>query len=369
MTLIDTLRPEHRRLLRRLRKRIANRENMRRYRNDINYMQLCPGVDLPLEAGTCGRLIWPESTRCTACRKRRTGSSHTRSTPSRSPCPRCSTAPRPTTSSTTTARTTTSARPSPCSTSCPRSAILACAGSARRGDLQRGQRRRHRGGAPSSVLSCLRSRSAGPRHPRGPVARIRSRAVADRHSVRPVRRIEQAGRGARTPAEKLWAATHIFLSARSGAAVLEAPTTRHVRLPGGSRAIRCRRKSVRGREQKPPRGRLIGHPAQRSTPLGTGPPHRSRIRASPGLPLTTPTRSIDPAIRSKTTPAAGAIHDDTCDHLPAVTSPPSSRPSTSSPTSAIPVFVGDELSRTPARTCPVARHRARRPRRGIPTSR
>ena len=71
MTLIDTLRPEHRRLLRQLRKRIANRENMRRYRNDINYMQLCPGVDLPLEAGTCGRLIWPESTRCTACRKRR----------------------------------------------------------------------------------------------------------------------------------------------------------------------------------------------------------------------------------------------------------------------------------------------------------
>ena len=71
MSLIDTLRPEHRRLLRRLRKRIANRENMRRYRSDINYMQLCPGVDLPLEAGTCGRLISPESTRCTACRKRR----------------------------------------------------------------------------------------------------------------------------------------------------------------------------------------------------------------------------------------------------------------------------------------------------------
>ncbi len=71
MTLIDTLRPEHRRLLRRLRKRIANRENMRRYRHDINYMQLCSGVDLPLEAGTCGRLIWPESTRCAACRKRR----------------------------------------------------------------------------------------------------------------------------------------------------------------------------------------------------------------------------------------------------------------------------------------------------------
>ena len=71
MPLIDLLRPDQRAALRRLRKRIANRENMRRYRNDINYMQLCPGVDLPLEAGTCGRLIWPESTRCTACRKRR----------------------------------------------------------------------------------------------------------------------------------------------------------------------------------------------------------------------------------------------------------------------------------------------------------
>ena len=71
MPLIDLLRPDQRAALRRLRKRIANRENMRRYRNDINYMQLCPGVDLPLEAGTCGRLIWPESRRCTACRKRR----------------------------------------------------------------------------------------------------------------------------------------------------------------------------------------------------------------------------------------------------------------------------------------------------------
>ena len=71
MPLIDLLRPDQRAALRRLRKRIANRENMRRYRGDINYMQLCPGVDLPLEAGTCGRLIWPESSRCTACRKRR----------------------------------------------------------------------------------------------------------------------------------------------------------------------------------------------------------------------------------------------------------------------------------------------------------
>ena len=69
-------------------------------------------------------------------------------------------------------------------------------------------------------------------------------------------------------------------------AVLEPPTTRHVRLPADSRAIRGRRKSVRGREQKPPRQRLIGHPALRSTPLGTGPPHRSRIRhLCPGVDL------------------------------------------------------------------------------------
>ena len=71
MPLMDLLRPDQRAALRRLRKRIANRENMRRYRRDLNYLQLCPGVDLPLEAGTCGRLIWPESTRCAACRKRR----------------------------------------------------------------------------------------------------------------------------------------------------------------------------------------------------------------------------------------------------------------------------------------------------------
>ena len=71
MPLIDLLRPDQRAALRRLRKRIANRENMRRYRSDINYLHLCPGVDLPLEAGTCGRLIWPESSRCTACHKRR----------------------------------------------------------------------------------------------------------------------------------------------------------------------------------------------------------------------------------------------------------------------------------------------------------
>ena len=71
MPLIDLLRPDQRAALRRLRKKIANRENMRRYRAENRDKMLCAGVDLPLEAGTCGRLIWPESSRCTACRKRR----------------------------------------------------------------------------------------------------------------------------------------------------------------------------------------------------------------------------------------------------------------------------------------------------------
>ena len=71
MPLIDLLRPDQRAALRRLRKKIANRENMRRYRAENRDKMLCAGVDLPLEAGTCGRLVWPESERCIACRKRR----------------------------------------------------------------------------------------------------------------------------------------------------------------------------------------------------------------------------------------------------------------------------------------------------------
>ena len=120
------------------------------------------------------------------------GSCNTRSTPSRSPCPHCSTAPRPTTPSTTTARARTSASPSPCSTSCPHFPIPACAGSARRGDLQRGQRRRHRGDSPRlcAVLPAVTILS-------GPFAA----------SSRP-------GRGARAPAKKLWAATQIFCRPR-----------------------------------------------------------------------------------------------------------------------------------------------------------
>ena len=71
MPLIDLLRPDQRAALRRLRKKIANRENMRRYRAENRDKMLCAGIDLPLEAGTCGRLVWPESERCIACRKRR----------------------------------------------------------------------------------------------------------------------------------------------------------------------------------------------------------------------------------------------------------------------------------------------------------
>ena len=71
MPLFKLLRPEQLDLLRRLRKRIANRELMRRTRADINRKLLCSGVDLPIEAGTCGRLIWPESNRCIYCHNRR----------------------------------------------------------------------------------------------------------------------------------------------------------------------------------------------------------------------------------------------------------------------------------------------------------
>ena len=131
MTLIDTLRPEHRRLLRRLRKRIANRENMRRCRNDINDMQLCPGVDQPLEAGTCGRLTWPESTRYTGCRKRRNWLLQHALNPVEVALSAPLDGAEADDAEHDDGADEDSARPSPCSTSCPHSAIRACAGSAR----------------------------------------------------------------------------------------------------------------------------------------------------------------------------------------------------------------------------------------------
>ena len=71
MPLAGLLRPEQRQWLRRLRRRIANREVMRRHRAANRDKRLCPGVDLPLDAGTCGRLVWPAHERCYACHVRR----------------------------------------------------------------------------------------------------------------------------------------------------------------------------------------------------------------------------------------------------------------------------------------------------------
>ena len=69
MTLINMLRPPHRQWLRRLRKRLANREHMRRAREARKLC--CVGVDLPLDAGACGRMVHAESQRCIHCTKRR----------------------------------------------------------------------------------------------------------------------------------------------------------------------------------------------------------------------------------------------------------------------------------------------------------
>ena len=69
MTLIDLLPPEQRRDLRRLRKRIAKRHYMRRVREERKL--LCVGVDLPIDAGTCGRFVHAEYKRCIHCTRRR----------------------------------------------------------------------------------------------------------------------------------------------------------------------------------------------------------------------------------------------------------------------------------------------------------
>ena len=69
MTLISLLRRTHRQLLRRLRKRLANREHMRRARKARK--PCCVGVDLPIEAGTCGRMVHAEHQRYIHCTRRR----------------------------------------------------------------------------------------------------------------------------------------------------------------------------------------------------------------------------------------------------------------------------------------------------------
>ena len=69
MKLIDLLPPEQRRELRRLRYRIAKRQYMRRVREERKL--LCVGVDLPIDAGTCGRLVHAGYQRCIHCTRRR----------------------------------------------------------------------------------------------------------------------------------------------------------------------------------------------------------------------------------------------------------------------------------------------------------
>ena len=69
MRLIDKLRPEDRLALRHLRRRLVNREGMRRAREARKL--LCSGVDLPIEAGTCGRWVHAETERCVHCTRRR----------------------------------------------------------------------------------------------------------------------------------------------------------------------------------------------------------------------------------------------------------------------------------------------------------
>ena len=69
MKLIDLLPAEQRRDLRRLRKRLAKRQYMRRVREERKL--LCVGVDLPIDAGTCGRLVHAGYQRCVHCTRRR----------------------------------------------------------------------------------------------------------------------------------------------------------------------------------------------------------------------------------------------------------------------------------------------------------
>ena len=290
MTLIDTLRPEHLAIV------AAPAQAHRQPREHAplpQRHQLHAVVPRRRPAargrGTCGRLIWPESTRCTACRKRRHWLlTHAfqprrgrpvraarrrrgrrrrarrrrgrRLRPGRPPARRsvrawrslpALVAPEEAISSADNADGIAAALPAPCGPACghdpPARVILG-------GRLHASEVAQ----SPTDILS-------------GPFA----------GSSRPVevhaRRLRNCGRRP----------TFFCRPDPAGGA----RTSDNPPLPAaaGSRAIRGRRKSVRGREQKPPRQRLIGYPAQRSTPLGTGPPHRSRIRASPGLPLTTPT--------------------------------------------------------------------------------
>ena len=66
MPLIELLRPQQRDWLRRLRKRLANRELMRRVRADLNRKLLCPGVDLPSKPAPAGGSSHPRAAAASA---------------------------------------------------------------------------------------------------------------------------------------------------------------------------------------------------------------------------------------------------------------------------------------------------------------
>ena len=110
MTLIDLLPPQQRRDLRRLRYRIAKRQYMRRVREERKL--LCVGVDLPIDAGTCGRFVHAGYQRCIHCTRRRWWLLTRAFNLRRSPSPRCSKSTRLTTTLSTASRGGCSPAPS-----------------------------------------------------------------------------------------------------------------------------------------------------------------------------------------------------------------------------------------------------------------
>ena len=83
LPLVDLLNSDQRAALKHLRKKIANREHMRRYRAEHDGKMLCGGVDLPIEAGPAAGEYPAVGTAATPATSAGGGSSTTRSTPPR----------------------------------------------------------------------------------------------------------------------------------------------------------------------------------------------------------------------------------------------------------------------------------------------
>ncbi len=66
MPMIELLRPQQRDWLRKLRKRIANRELMRRVRADLNRKLLCPGSTCPSKLVPAGDSSRPRAAAASA---------------------------------------------------------------------------------------------------------------------------------------------------------------------------------------------------------------------------------------------------------------------------------------------------------------